>query len=281
MSDKQQRITREVKMKKLRIIGIVLLALLVCFLVAKDIIVKTAVSTGVEAVTGLKLDIKKMNIGLFKTLIGIKGLRLYNPEGFPDKTMIDMPEIYVDYNLGNILKKKVHLEEIRINLKEFTVVRTKDGKLNLDALKTVQDKKEGKKPSKEKEEEGEMPELQIDSMDLKIGKVTLKDYSKGVKPSVIEFKINIDEHYENITDPYTFVNLIIVKALMNTTIGSLINFNLGSLTDGMDQVLGGTTKAITGAVDATFDTGKDAGKAVTDKSKKAAKSLKKILPFGK
>jgi len=268
-------------MKKLRIVWIVLLVLLVGGFLGKNLIVKFAVSGGVKAMTGLKLSVKKMNIGIFKTLIGIEELKLYNPDGFPDKIMVDIPEIYVDYDLGAMLKKKVHLQEVRINLKEFTVVKNKDGKLNLDALKTLQGKKDGESTPEKEKEKGKMPQLQIDKMDLKIGKVILKDYSKGDKPSIKEFNVKIDEHYENITNPYVFVNLIVAKALMHTTIGSLVDFDLGPLTDGMGQVLGGATKVVGSTVDTTLDVGKDAGKAVTDGAKKAADSLKKILPFGK
>jgi hypothetical protein len=66
-------------------------------------------------------------------------------------------------------------------------------------------------------------------IELKIGKVVYKDYSRGTEPFVQEFNVNLNERYSNITDPYKLVSLIVVKALWNTTIASLANFNLDGL----------------------------------------------------
>ena len=128
--------------------------------------------------TGLKLSIRSMDVGVFKSLIGINGLQLHNPEGFEDKLMIDLPEIYVDYNLGAFMKGKTHLEEARLHLKEFTVVKNEAGVLNLNALKVVKSTEEGKEetPKAEKDDEEKsdeekqktkMPDIQIDLLELK------------------------------------------------------------------------------------------------------------------
>ena len=86
-----------------------------------------------------------MNVGIRNTLVSINNMKLYNPAGYTDKVMVDMPEIYIDYNLSSFLKRKAHLEEVRIDLKELTVIKDKKGKLNIDALKVVKDEKEVKK----------------------------------------------------------------------------------------------------------------------------------------
>jgi len=109
-------------------------------------------------------------------------------------------------------------------------------------------------------------------LNLKIGKVIFKDYSNGIPPKVSEFNVNIDQRFENITDPQALAKLIIVKALMNTTIANLANFDLGSLKEGVTKTfgkavefggeLGGTAKSVVeGVVGETTDT------------------FKKILPF--
>ena len=89
-----------------------------------------------------------------------------------------MPEIYVDYDLPAIVKGKVHLTEVRINLKEFMVVKNEKGELNLDSLNVVQEQQPRKKRAKEPEpkEEGKEPDLQIDVLELKIGKVIYKAF---------------------------------------------------------------------------------------------------------
>jgi hypothetical protein len=292
-------------MRKAFIIISIIFALLVAIYFGKNLIVKTSVSAGVKAITGLKLSIKSMNIGILNTLIGINGLQLFNPPGFVDKLMVDLPEVSIDYDLGAFIKRKVHLEEVRLDLKEFLVIKNEKGELNLDSLRVVEEKKEERVEAEEEEEKEKtkMPEIQIDLLELKIGKVVYKDYSKGTPPKSKEFNVNIDERYENITNPRTLIKLIIVKALKNTTIARLTNFNLGALQDDVAEKLKETTKKVVETADKAIETGKDLEKKVKDTSEKAAEAskdvgkkaketaketiekttdaIKKILPFGK
>ena len=253
-------------------IGIVLLAIVVIVVVlglAKNIIIKTAVSGGVKAVTGLKLQIKSLKVGIINPLIDIKEMRLFNPPNFTDKVMIDVGEVYVDYDLGAFFKNKVHLETLRLDLKELVVIKNKDGDLNLDSLKAVKGGKEKKEAPKE-EAKKEAPKIQIDDLTLKIGKVIYKDYSKDGAPQVKEFNVNINEQHKNITDPNALVSLIIVKALAKTTIASLTNFDMGALQDQAAQAMGKTTEALKGIGDTS-----------TGAVEEATEGLKKLLPFGK
>ena len=274
-------------MRKSFIIISIIFALLVAFFFGKNLIVKTSVSAGVKAMTGLKLNIKSMNIGILNSLIAINGLQLFNPPGFVDELMVDLPEVYVDYDLGAFIKRKVHLEEVRLNLKEFSVIKNEKGELNLDSLRVVEEKKEEKVEGEEEEEKEKtkMPELQIDVLDLKIGKVVYKDYSKGTPPKSKEFNVNIDERYENITDPRAFISLIIVKALQNTTIARLTNFNLGALQENVAGKLKETTQKVMETADKAIETGKDdvekkVKEAAKETIEKATDTIKKILPFG-
>jgi hypothetical protein len=258
-------------MKKLLVVLVVLVVIVVGLSLGKDMIVKIAVERGVEMVTGLQLRMAGFNVGILKTLVNIDDLKLYNPKDFQDRVMIDMPNIYVDYNLPAILKGKIHLYDMKINLKEFIVVKNKDGKLNLDSLKVVQAQKEGKKPQ-------EKVEMQIDSLELKIGKVIYKDYSAGAKPSVREFNVNIDEKYSNIKDPNSLVSLIVVKALMNTAIASLTNFDLRGLSSTVSDTLSSATKLATDTAGKAVKVVGETGKTVTETAGKITETFS--FPFG-
>ncbi len=272
-------------MKKLPgiIIGILVVVLLLSM--GKDMIIKAAVESGTQMVTGLKLSMQSFQVGAMKSLVGIKGLTLFNPKGYLDKVMLDMPEIYVKYNLPDIIKGTIHLEDMRINLKEFTVVKNEKGELNLNSLKVVKEQKEGKK----QQEKGKVPPMKIDNLELKIGKVIYKDYSKGGAPSVREFNVNINEKYSNITNPNALVALIMVKALTNTTISSLTNFDLKGLQGTVSDTLAKAEKIAAGAaVEAekmvTQATAKttQAVEKTTETVKKTAEGLTEVLkfPFG-
>ncbi|MEI8348915.1 MAG: AsmA family protein [Candidatus Omnitrophota bacterium] len=221
-------------MKKLSIVFLVVVAVVFVVFLAKDIIIKASVEKVVETVTGLKLNIGSLHASIFKSVADIKNIQLFNPSGFPDRIMVDMPEIYVSYDLPAIIKGKIHLREVRLSLKEFVVIKNAQGKSNLDVFKQpAQAQKEDE--SKSQKTPGKAPEIKIDTLTLNIAKVIYKDYSKGSVPIVKEFNINLKESYSNIDSPQTLINLIVVKALMNTSIASLANFDL----KGLQGMIGG------------------------------------------
>ena len=270
-------------MKKSFIILIWIVAALLVLGMAKDLIVKVSVEKGVTMVTGLKLTIGTFKVGIIKTLVGIRNLRLYNPAGFRDRTMADIPEIYVNYDLPAIIGGRIHLPEVRLNVREFVVVKNENGNLNLNSLKVVQAQKKGAAPAEKKA--GKAPEIQIDKLRLTVGRVFYKDYSGGGAPRVQEFDINIDEEYTNINDPYALVSLIVVKSLANTTISRLANFDITGLSGTISGTLGNAS-AITGkAVDTAQVAVKqtqEAAKTAQETVKQTAGALQDILknPFG-
>ncbi len=257
-------------MKTLKIILIVVVLIILGLFLFKNTIAKFTVSKGVNFITGLKLDIEEMKVGIFNTSVDIQGMKLYNPPNFTENLMVDMPQIYVDYDLKSLVKGKIHLENLKIDLRELIVVKNQDGELNLNSLKVV---KETKKEEPAEKKESQKREFQIDTLNLKIGKVIYKDYTNRETPSIREFNINIDKKYSNITDPYGLGSIIIVQALMNTTISSLANFDLGGLNDMASDTLDKTTEAIQKTTESATETAKD----VTDETKK---TIKKLIPFG-
>lgn len=258
-------------MKKVINFLIIVVAIIALLLVAKNLIAKAAVEGGVKAVTGLPLKMDKLDISLTKSYIAIEKLDLQNPKGFPERTMLNMPEIYIDYHLGDIIGGNIHLEEVRIDMAEFVVVKNTDGTLNLDTLKALQgDKKEGAPKEEKPKEKGEAPQIQLDVLKLKLGQVVYKDYSKGGnEPAVKTFKMDIQEEYTNITDPNNLVRLIVLKVMMGTPLAALTNFDLGPLQDGLGNVLASGTK-ITGEL---FDSGSAAAKDAMNKGTEALKDL--------
>ncbi len=240
-----------------------LLVLVAVIFVFRNQVVKAAVTFGAKQLTGLNLTITKLDLDTSKTFVEVGGLRLENPAGFEDRTMVDLPLVFIDYKLADILKGNIHLEALKLHLKEVTVIRNKDGKLNLDALKGTQPPaaapKTGSEPAGTAKQPAPPAKIQIDSLDLKIEKVIFKDYSIAAQPIVQTFDVNIDEHHENITNPEVLVRLIITKALRNTTIARLTNINMDFLQQNV------------------FDVGTVANKTVTDLGNKAVGTVEETL----
>lgn len=197
---------------------------------AKNTLAEMLVQDGVERITGLPMKIQSIDVQLDKNVTAMQGMKIYNPLGFPDKVMVDMPEFYVQYDWRALLKKKVHLPDLRIHLQELTVVKNAEGRLNLDSLKALQEKQKKEMPM----------ELQIDRFQLKIDKVIYKDYSLGAQPVVQEFNVDLNETFKDITDPDALGNLIISKALVSTTISTLANIDLDKMKKLSVQGMGNT-----------------------------------------
>ena len=262
-------------MKNVFKVLLILAMIVLCLALAKNLIAKTVVENAVTLVTGLKMEMKGLDVSLTKTYLDIDELKLHNPKGYQDKVMLDMPEIYVDYDLPAIFKSKVHLNSLKVHLKEFIVVKNADGSMNLDSLTSLQKQAEPKKAEKPKKE-GKPMEIQLDDLHLQVGKVIFKDYSvrKGGDPIVKEFAINLDEHHENITDPFMLVNLIVVKVLRNTALAGIVNFDLKALDSSMKDAMalsGKITSDVASAVSASAD---EAAQKAAGEAAKAADALK-------
>lgn len=263
------------KVLKRMAVGVFIVAVVLIF--AKNIIAKMAIENGVTLVTGLPLKMGKFDVSLSKSYVGIENMQLQNPKNFSDRVMLDMPEIYVDYNLSDLTKGKVHLEEIRIDLKEFVLVKNAAGQLNIDALKPVKQEKKKEAPlAKKTAPKGEAPKIQIDSMQLRVGSVIFKDYSKGSAPSVSQFPVNLNERYTNISDPNQLVALIVVKVMTSTPLAVLTNFDLSGLQGSVTGALASSEKlafaTFAGAGDAALHAGEWASQAEDIARAKAAQA---------
>lgn len=210
-------------MKKLVICLSILIILIIGVSILKDVIIKGAIESIVYISTGLKMEIKELKVSISKTFIHIKDIVVLNPDNFQDKMMLYIPEIYIDYDLSSIFKKKIRLNDVRIDIKEFTVIKAQDGKTNIDSIKDL--KKKSDSSQKQKKSTSKSLNLQIDKLSLKIGKIIYKDYSKGEEPVISEYKINLDSSYKNLTNPRQIMRIIAAKAIINTAIGSFTDFS--------------------------------------------------------
>lgn len=245
-------------MKKIGIIILVLVLLVIGAALARDIIIKNLVEDIVAITTGLKMDIGELRVSVPKTYVSFRDVVILNPDRFNDKTMLDIPEIYIDYKLLPLLKKEVRLQVVRINLKEFVVIKGPDGKTNLEHVKGLKGTKED---DREKKKSSGAMNMTIDNLLLKIGKVIYKDYSGGGKPAITEYNINIDARYKNVKKPEEIIQIIVAQALMNTAVGKLTDFKqfkeipIGALEEGKD-ILKKTVGELRNLLESTFKGGK-------------------------
>jgi hypothetical protein len=216
-----------------------------------------------------------MDVGLLAPKMDITDMKLFNPPGFHDKDMFDIPKFLVEFELASFFKNRAHFQTVELNLQELMVVRNKERKLNLDALTSVGEKwGQQQKPAGQKEVKGEQqsPQVTIDKLILKIGKVVYKNYSLGETPFTRTFTVGINEVYRDVTDPKKLVNLIIVRALERTAIAQLANFDMSALKMDTSDLKKVGQKELEG-IGATTGEGatKDIEKSLTDQLNKKLK----------
>jgi len=209
---------------------------------SRNVILQISVEKRIRKMTSMKVNVLDAKVDLFKTRMRFEDVIIYNPDGFRDRIMADIPEIFVDYDVPNILKGKIALHTLRVYLEQLNVIKNAEGELNLDRLKVF-----GIKLPKNGQS-GEVPpkprEVYIKKLELKGGKVTFRDYSKGGSPLVEEFEVNIDGQYENVTDPDELVSLIVLKALRKTPLVNLSELNLKKLQYLTSRVISSAQKAV-------------------------------------
>ena len=198
-------------MKKNLIWIVVIVIAIFVLSIAKDQIIKSVVTAVATEITGAPVHMDGFSLGIFSQSVKISGFKMYNPKGFSRDVFIDMSKIIVACDVGALFKGKLHLIDAEIELKEMGLEKNKEGQLNADSLKVVEEgKKQGQgqpqKPAKQ------MP-MQIDLLKLKIGKIVYKDYSVGPSPSVQVYDINIQKNYKNITSAQQLTALILAEPM--------------------------------------------------------------------
>lgn len=279
-------------LKILKNIIILLLVLLVVLVLGRNIIIPVGAKVGLKAMTGLTLKMDKFRMGLFSTDLDVQGLKIYNPAGYEDLVMLDLPRFYVDYNLKDIIGGTIHLNDVKFFLTELVIVKRADGSSNVDGIMKLaakkSDKTEAKKEPAVSPKEKKPLKIQLDLVEIKIGKFVSKAYSSQGKADVKEINLDIDNRYEkqSVAVIASDLSKYIGKALLQMA----MNLGLGDISNLVSGAVGSVGKLGTDALKTGVDVGKgavDAGKGAVDEAtsvlKGTADGVKNIikLPFGK
>lgn len=220
-------------------------ALGVVTFVFRNALLGAAMEQAVWRLTGFRADVAKLNYTLPST-IEIQGLTIANPEGFRERILTRIPEIYVSLDLPALLKKeRIHLPEVRLNLEEVHIEKNAEGMTNVALLSSVggaADK--GAKP-RAKPVSGAKPAMpfRLDRFELTLREVSFRDHSSlapgssklkvarnvvggKLRPRKISVDLNVrKEVFTDIEDPKVLVNLVVLKIVYGTTFGKLMGLN--------------------------------------------------------
>ncbi len=223
-------------LKKALILGAVVVGLSVM----KNGIIQAMIEKAISSAAHVPVHIGRTQAKILSTSIRLDRLRVFNPNGFPEKVMLDAPIVSVDYELAPLFKGQVYFKEVTIDLKELIVVKNREGKLNINAVKpTTQENAKLKEKQKQIQEKNKPMKLQIDRLRLSIGRVVYRDYSGGrSSPAEQVFEINMrDRIFTNISDPAVVVNIVMFEALTRTTLSRILSLDTDTFKEGTMNAL--------------------------------------------
>jgi len=202
--------------KKAGIIIAVVLVVLVAVSLLRDLAIKQVITVYGGHITGTTVTLDAFSLSLVRQSVAITGFTMHHPPGFEKGMMIDLPRMSLDVDALGLLKGKLHVQSAALSLKEMVLIRNREGKLNVDSLKIAQ-----KKPDQQKQEpkkpQKKMP-MQIDLLTLELGKVVMKDYTRGTEPKVTVYDLNIKKTYKNITSAEQLAALIMIEPMKSAGI---------------------------------------------------------------
>ncbi len=199
-------------MKKTLNAAIIVIIGLFALSIGKDQVIKTIVTVTATELTGAPVHIDYFYLSTLGRQVRISGFKMYNPKGFSNGILLDLPKVSVKYDLGALFHGKIHLVSSEIDLKEMDLEKNSQCELNVDALKVV---KQGEK--QEGGSSGRMS-MDIDRLDLGIAKIISKDYSAGKEPVIKVYDINIHKSYRNIRSGRQLVALILTEPMKSAGI---------------------------------------------------------------
>lgn len=189
-------------MKKFLIVLGIAAVTIVCVSIFKDLIIKSAVTAAASRIIGSPVHMDGFSLNIVSSTIRISGLKLYNPAGFPEGILASCPQIKVIYDRGTLFQQNRHFLLVEIELKEMGLTRNKEGKLNVDSLKIVEQSKSAPP----------VP-MQIDLLTLSIGTIVYKDYTVGTEPGVRVYEVNKHKSYKGVPTAQQLALLVLAEPM--------------------------------------------------------------------
>lgn len=223
---------------------IIALSLVALFLnYGSETLGRIALEKSIASIMGLRTLMDDFDIDIPNSDIEIQDLFIFNPKQFKERRMIDIPKIYIDFDLQALFKKQIHFKDLKIDLKEFTVIRKSNGDVNLHSIKLIQQGRLDPESIETTKEEG--VDLHFDLLELNIGTVIFIDISKKGKEKRKEYRLNLKQQFKDVDSLESLQRIILIEAVTKTSLDKVLNLNLKSLIKPVRNVLRGAIK-ITG-----------------------------------
>ena len=163
-------IAKQIKMQKggIKLVPLIAVAVLVAVLSAgvslfKNIIIEKAITSAMQSIFGAKTDIAKVDFQFFNASLEINGLEQANKDS-PMKNLFQIDSIKTSFNLTDLLRGKVHAENLSVEGVAIDTERKKSGELPIKPAKTKEEKQTESALSAKKQELSEEASAKLKEM---------------------------------------------------------------------------------------------------------------------
>lgn len=186
------------------------------FLWRGERIIRGVIDRSLEKIIGAAIVIDDVDIDSLNSSLIIKGFKLFNPPGYPEGVLLDVPETVIKYDLSLLFKEQLIIPLITVHLRQLTAVRNQEGKFNVDALRITQNEIISEFTKKY----SWLPKVRVSMLRLSVGMVVEKDYVKAaLQPTVTVYEVNMkDMVYKDLPTFHDFFLLILKESMKKTAI---------------------------------------------------------------
>ena len=100
-------------------------------LLLKDNIARNLTEERVRRETGFDARIGKLEFSLFSSRASLENVVVYNPAEYGGSVFLDIPHLHMEYDRKRLAVGKLHLNLVRMHLREFHIVESQHGRTNL------------------------------------------------------------------------------------------------------------------------------------------------------
>jgi hypothetical protein len=217
-----------------------------------------AIVTGtLQRRTGFPVKVESLAVNPFTAKVQLRGLLIENPAGFPVPDFVQLREFHAEAELTTLFSDRLVFDVAVLDVAQVALVKNPAGQSNAalfqERLTGVARPAPGRPGPAEPAKKSQ--EFLIRHLMLRFDKVLIVDATGG-KPNTREYRLGVNQTYENVTSPVQIALPLVTK--ISALGGSLGDF-AGKL--GVD----------------TLDAAKKTGGTLLDAGKKAGETLKGLF----
>lgn len=190
----------------------VLLALLGVFM--RSFGAKWLMSVYLQGQLGARVEIEDAKIDFVNAQLKFTNLAIRNPLVFPEGTLMIIPKLYLHLKPASLLRGRVELETLEMNVSEIRVLQTPDHGMNLRGVKLLRAELPQESGAEAAEKKSQLWDLQVNRFVLSIGRVTYTDL-RGENP--------LQKSREQVLSHAVFENISRMRGLWGVLVFQTLN----------------------------------------------------------